>query len=143
MQIHVIKGLAASAALSCTVLAQPAYAETLNYTADLTAGAEVPATDSAATGTADVTVDTNAKTVSWTVTVQDLTGDATAAHIHGPASETETAPPVIDMSDAIMDGSADITDEQMTALKDGQYYVNVHTEQNPGGEIRGQLVAAQ
>ncbi len=143
MQIHVIKGLAASAAIACSVTALPAYADMLTYTADLTAGAEVPPNHSAATGTANLMVDTDAKTVSWTVTVQDLTGDATAAHIHGPASETETAPPVIDMSDAIMEGSADITDEQIAALKDGQYYVNVHTEKNPNGEIRGQLAAAK
>ncbi len=133
-----IKQLTATAA-ACIMLALPASAETLKYTAELTAGAEVPPTDSSATGTADVTVDTEANTVSWTVTVDGLTGDPTAAHIHGPAAEGENAPPAIDMSDGIMDGSADITDEQLADLKAGNYYVNVHTEKNPDGEIRGQL----
>ncbi|PVA11091.1 CHRD domain-containing protein [Pelagivirga sediminicola] len=128
---------------ACTMLALPAFAEELNFTADLTADAEVPATDSSATGSADVNVDTDAKTVSWTVTVQELTGDPVAAHIHGPADPGENAGPVIDMSDAVMEGSADITDEQITALKDGKYYVNVHTEKFPDGEIRGQLEAAE
>lgn len=129
----------ATAVAACTVLAMPAFADELHYTADLTAGAEVPPTDSSATGTADVTVDTDAKTVSWTVEVKDLTGDATAAHIHGPAAPGENAAPVIDMSDAIMEGSAPITEDQITALKDGKYYVNVHTAKYPKGEIRGQL----
>lgn len=125
------------------MLAFPAYAETTTYNADLTSDAEVPPNDSPATGTAEVTVDSDAGTVSWTVTVQDLTGDPVAAHIHGPASEDENAAPVIDMSDSLMEGSADITEDQISELEDGKYYVNVHTEQHPDGEIRGQLKAAE
>lgn len=133
----------AVAVATCTALALPAFAETLHYTADLTAKTEVPPTDSTATGTADVMVDTDANTVTWTVNVQDLTGEPTAAHIHGPASETENAPPVVDMSEAIMEGSGDITAEQLAELEDGKYYVNIHTEKFPDGEIRGQLMKAQ
>lgn len=129
----------AVAVVACTALGFPAFAETAQYSAELTAGAEVPPADSSATGTADVSVDTDANTVSWTVTVEGLTGDAVAAHIHGPAGEEENAAPVIDMSDAIMEGSGDITDEQIAELEDGKYYVNVHTEEYPDGEIRGQL----
>lgn len=133
----------AVAVAACTALALPAFAETVKYTADLTAGAEVPPTESTATGTADVTVDTDANTVSWVVMVDGLTGDATAAHIHGPASAEENAGPVIDMSAAIMEGSGDITDEQLAELADGKYYVNVHTEEYPDGEVRGQLAKAE
>lgn len=132
----------AAALVATSVAAIPAFAETMSYTADLSAGAEVPPNDSPATGSADVTVDTDAKTVSWTVTVSDLSGDATAAHIHGPADTDENAGPVINMSDAIMEGSAEITDAQIEELKSGMYYVNIHTEKNPKGEIRGQLEAA-
>jgi Cu/Zn superoxide dismutase len=142
MFISTVKYTAASIA-ACAMLALPAFAEEMKFTADLTAGAEVPPTESAATGTAEVTVDTEAKTVSWVVTVEGLTGDATAAHIHGPAAMDENAGPAIDMSDAIMEGSADITDEQIGELGDGKYYVNVHTEEYPDGEIRGQLTAAE
>ncbi|WP_246040420.1 CHRD domain-containing protein [Roseovarius arcticus] len=133
----------AVAVAACTALAIPAHAEMLTYTTDLTAEAEVPPAESSATGTADVTVDTEAKTVSWTVTYDGLTGDATAAHIHGPAAEGENAGPVVDMSEAIMEGSGDITDEQIGELEAGKYYVNVHTEEYPNGEIRGQLAKAE
>ena len=142
MSILNLKPLAV-AVVATSFMTVPALAEIVEYTADMTAAAEVPPNDSSATGTAEVTVDTEAKTVSWVVTYSGLTGDATAAHIHGPAAEDENAPPVVDMSDAIMEGSGDITDEQIGELEAGKYYVNVHTEKYPDGEIRGQLTAAE
>jgi hypothetical protein len=134
---------AATAIVACTALALPAFAETLDFTADLTAASEVPPSDSSATGTAEVTVDTDTNTVIWTVTYDGLSGEATAAHIHGPATEGENAPPVIDMSSGIMEGSGEITADQITELKDGKYYVNIHTDAYPDGEIRGQLTEAE
>ena len=112
------------------------------YPADLSGAAQVPPVDTAATGTADVTVDSDAMTVSWTITYDGLSGDPVAAHFHGPASAEETAPPVIDISENIMEGSADITPEQMQMIQDGMTYINIHTEANPDGEIRGQVMAA-
>jgi hypothetical protein len=35
---------------------------------------------------------------------------------------------------------ATLTPEQATQLLGGQWYVNIHTEANPGGEIRGQVM---
>ena len=119
-----------------------AEAEMMKFSTVLNGPSEVPPTDSTATGSADVSVDTDARKVTWTVKVDGLTGDATAAHIHGPAGATDKAPPVIDMSAGIMAGSADITDAQITELKAGKYYVNVHTAKFPDGEIRGQLAVA-
>ena len=132
----------AFALLSSTILfAIPAQAEMVNFTTELTGASEVPPSDTSAKGTADVVVDTDAKKVTWTVKVEGLTGEATAAHIHGPASATEKAPPVIDMTANIMQGSADITEAQWAELKAGKYYVNVHTAKFPDGEVRGQLLA--
>lgn len=120
-----------------------AQAEMMKFHADMIAAEETPATDSKGTGTADVTVDTDAKKVSWTVKIDGLTADATAAHIHGPAAVGEKAAPEIDMSKAIMEGSADISDAQIADIKAGKTYVNVHTAKFPGGEIRGQLAVAK
>ena len=36
-------------------------------------------------------------------------------------------------------GTATLTDAQAAALVAGQMYVNIHTEANKGGEIRGQI----
>jgi hypothetical protein len=38
-----------------------------------------------------------------------------------------------------MRGSAMLTEEQMNQLLQGRWYINLHTEQNKGGEIRGQV----
>jgi Cu/Zn superoxide dismutase len=142
--IKIQKAFAIMGVITAMVAAAPlAQAEMLKYTTDLKGSAEVPPTDSAATGSAEVSVDTDAKTVKWTVKVDGLTGDATAAHIHGPATATEKAPPIIDMSSGIMAGSGAITDAQIEELKAGKYYLNVHTAKFPDGEVRGQLEAAK
>jgi len=39
-------------------------------------------------------------------------------------------------------GSATLNDKQVTDLMAGQWYFNVHTQQNPSGEIRGQVLPA-
>jgi hypothetical protein len=86
----------------------------------------------------------------------NLTGNATAAHIHGltasaaPASFNEIAnvligldgPPVTynpSASAGSITGSVHIGANE-TALYDGRLYINVHTAANTGGEIRGQLI---
>lgn len=140
---HLTTKLVSAAALSSVLLfSAAAHAEMLTFTAEMLGSAEVPANDSAGKGTAEFIVDTDTKKVAWTMSAEGLTGDATAAHAHGPASATETAPPVIDMSGAMMmKGSADITEAQWTDMKAGKYYVNVHTAKFPDGEIRGQLAA--
>jgi CHRD domain-containing protein len=40
-------------------------------------------------------------------------------------------------------GTVTLTDAQMKDLEAGKWYANVHTADNKGGEIRGQLVRAK
>ena len=135
--------ITAGAIVGAVATLSAANAEMLKFHADMVASEQTPPTDSKGKGTADITVDTDTKKVSWTVKSEGLTGDATAAHIHGPAAVGEKAAPEIDMSKAIMEGSADITDAQLADIKAGKTYVNVHTAKFPDGEIRGQLMAAK
>lgn len=137
------RGVVAALAVSLMFTAAAAQAEMMKFTTELTGAAEVPPTDSAATGTAEVTLDTEAKTVTWVFTHDGLSGDMTASHIHGPAAATEAAGPVIDTTSETMEGTAPITDEQAADLMAGKYYFNVHTEKFPDGEIRGQLTLEQ
>jgi CHRD domain len=118
-------------------------AETVKFRADMKAATEVPPNDSTAAGTADITLDTTAKTLTWVANTTGLTGNATAAHFHGPAAEGENAGPVIDVTANITSGTSPISDDQITMLQDGKMYLNVHTEQYPDGEIRGQVMKAQ
>jgi hypothetical protein len=113
------------------------------FTATLTGAEEVPPVETSATGTADITWNADSKELSWTIEFSGLSGPATAAHFHGPAAPGENAGPVITIEDleSPSEGMATLTDEQAQQLAGGQWYVNIHTEANPDGEIRGQVGA--
>lgn len=139
-------------------------AVTADLAATLGGDQEVPPVDTAATGTATVTIDTAAASGSqlcYDVTSTALEGGVVVgAHIHegavgvnGPVVVTLQA--VIDgdgtgtgcATDAEIDfaaaGDADIATLLADIAANPQnYYVNVHTEGIPSGEIRGQLAVA-
>ena len=101
---------------------------------------EVPAVDTAASGSGTVTVK-NDRSVSVHIMVTGMT--ATAAHIHEAAAGANG--PVIvpftktgDNMFGAPDG-AKLTDAQYASYKAGKLYVNVHSAKNPGGEVRAQL----
>jgi CHRD domain len=128
-------------ACSAFAFAAPASADMVNFKADMNAAAEVPPNNSKGTGTVTATYDTAAKKLSWKGSYKDLSGPATAAHFHGPAEAGKNAGVAIPISPATspFEGSATLNDEQASALMAGNLYVNVHTAENKGGEIRGQL----
>ncbi len=134
-----ILGLALAGAASVILMIGPVHAEMLTLKAQLTGAEEVPPTGSAGSGSADIQIDTEAKKATWTIQYSGLSGDATAAHFHGPAMPGENAGPVIDISGKIENGSADLTDSQMADLEAGKLYLNIHTANFPDGEIRGQV----
>jgi hypothetical protein len=88
----------------------------------------------------------------------NLSGNATAGHIHGPTSGTGTASFTQNSGVAYgldnrpgwsanatsggFSGTVTLTEPHEANLLAGQFYVNVHTATNPGGEIRGNLVQA-
>ncbi len=136
--------LAGSIALSALAGASIAQAETVKLSAALDAAQQVPPNDSKGTGKADLTYDTETKTLEWTVEYSGLSGDAAAAHIHGPADAGANADVVIPFENPAspIKGSATLTDAQAADLEAGKYYVNIHTAANKGGEIRGQITKA-
>ena len=118
----------------------PAFAQ--KYQATLTGAQEVPAKTGNGAGTATMTLDGDKLT--YDVEYKDLTGPATAAHIHGPAEPGANAGVMVPFSNPAnpIKGTVNLTEEQVKELKAGKEYVNVHTAQNPGGEIRGQIKPA-
>lgn len=88
----------------------------------------------------------------------DLTGAASAAHVHGPTTSsgvgsfTENAGVLFGLTSSpftfnssassgfITGSSAALNTTNEAALLAGQLYINVHTSTNAGGEIRGNLV---
>jgi hypothetical protein len=74
-----VRAICVAAALTCTGTAQAA----INiYTANLSGPAESPPNASPGTGTATVTIDTVANTMSVSVTFSGLLAGTTASHIH-------------------------------------------------------------
>ena len=132
--------LATLALATGVVFAGPAFAD--KYKAVLDGKSEVPPTTSTATGTADIDYDAATKKLSWKLTYTGLSGPAKAAHFHGPAEVGKNAGVAVAIPGATSspaEGSATLTDAQAADLAGGKLYVNVHTEANPGGEIRGQV----
>ncbi len=135
-------GISGFAVATALILSSPAFAEMIDYKAELKGGSEVPATTSKATGTLAAIFDTATKKLTWKGSYTGLSGEATAAHFHGPAELGKNAGVALPISSAKspMDGSATLTDAQAADLAAGKWYVNVHTATNKDGEIRGQLL---
>ena len=130
-------------AAAMLALSTPAFAEQKTFSATLTAAEEVPPTQSTGTGTVEATFDTETKVFTYTIEYSGLSGDATGAHFHGPASPGENADPVVPIPDPLaspISGTATLDDAQAADLLAGKWYFNLHTAQYPDGEIRGQVL---
>jgi hypothetical protein len=120
-----------------------ASAATLNFHATMDGKSEVPPNASTGSGDALATLDTSSKQLSYTITFMGLSGPATAAHFHGPAApgaNAGVAVPIGTNPTSPVTGSVTLTDAQMADLQAGKWYANVHTAENKGGEIRGQMM---
>jgi hypothetical protein len=120
-----------------------ASAAMVHFEAALDGKSEVPATTTTGNGQVLATLDTATKTLSYTLTYQGLSGPATAAHFHGPAKAGANAGVAVAIAKdpaGVVTAQATLTDAQIKELETGMWYVNVHTEANKGGEIRGQMM---
>lgn len=121
--------------------------ETYKFGAKLTRGAEVPkpaGVPANATGTFAVTTvepKTGKVKLTWKLTFAHLSGKAMAAHIHigkrGKSGNVLVA--LCTPCRSGQTGKALIARSVEDALEAGKTYVNVHTQRNPAGEIRGQI----
>ncbi len=117
------------------------------YTANLTGDQEVPPVNIGAAGAGSAKLNPDGS-VTFFVEARGLSGPPTAAHIH-MASAGNNGMIIVDLGDPITTeepfmwtGTSDpLTEDQVDALRNGGLYFNVHTDANPPGEIRGQIVA--
>jgi hypothetical protein len=120
---------------------------------------QVPPVTTNATGLAELELNDDGDEISYDIQVEDIES-ATQAHIH-QGSEGENGDVVVSLFNSteptdVNDGTLEDGDfssedfvgplqgQNMSALVElmdnGQAYVNVHTEANPDGEIRGTIV---
>jgi len=119
-----------------------ASAAMVDFHATLTGQSEVPPTTTSGSGDVLATLDTKTRKLSYTMTYMGLSGPATAAHFHGPATAGANAAVVLPFASPAspIEGQATLTPAQAADLMAGKWYANVHTAANPGGEIRGQML---
>ncbi|ACC69552.1 CHRD domain-containing protein [Paraburkholderia phymatum] len=133
-------------AVICALASGVALADTVELKADLEPSSEVPPRVSHGHGALEATFDTSTRTLKWTTTYDGLSGPVTMAHFHGPAPVGQNAKVQVPIEKnalaSPMKGSATLTEQQVTDLMAGQWYFNIHTAQNPSGEIRGQVLPA-
>jgi hypothetical protein len=126
----------------------------------LTGGSEAPnVVNTGAYGKAVITIDPSAGEVTWVIDVFNFPAGLTASHIHAGAAGT-AGPIIIDFQPGIIGVSGPFQlsgstknfiarpaagirsmEEAMIAIPGN--VVNVHSQANPGGEIRGQLCPAK
>ena len=133
--------LAAIAAL--LVAAAPATAKVKRLEAGMKGSS---ATDADGSGTAKLRLDAAKKRVCFTIRVKNV-DDVVAAHIHSGGKNVANGSIVVDLITSPADGPkfTGCTKNVKKSLirkilkRPGKYYVNVHTMDNPGGAVRGQL----
>jgi hypothetical protein len=129
-----------------------------SFTATLSGTNEVPAVTTTASGEATFTI--NGAQIEYTINVSGIE-NALVAHIHtgregqnGPVrlnlcGTGAPQPPCVSGTGVLATGTNGTTvgdppitfDELVEAIRNDSAYANVHTTQNQGGEIRGQIVA--
>jgi hypothetical protein len=155
-------GLVSSVLASCnddsTAAPAPAPAPLVRFRASLAGAEEVPPVTTTASGTADFTLSRTNDTLFVNITVNGLS-NVRFGHFHTGARGANGAvvaflvdPPTLAGPQTGRIGKQFITaanlsgtllNQPLTALIDqiraGTIYVNLHTDANPGGELRGQV----
>ena len=152
-----IAGLAAAAIVagSTTAPVTPPRSAAVTYVVRMNGGQETPANNTKGTGSGTFTID--GSKLKYSIDVKDLSGAASAAHIHVGAMGV-SGPPVYTFAvkasadgnisegtiDLTTDASAGVSGDSLRKLmSNGNAYVNVHTKNFPAGEVRGQAVRKQ
>lgn len=78
-------------------------------------------------------------------TFEGLKSNATMAHIHQGSAPGVRGPKLLDLTvtksmSGTFSGSFDLTPDQLEALKKGKWYVQIHSEKAPDGNLWGWLL---
>ena len=136
------------AGLALTFAPVPAPAASKNFIALLNGGQEPnPPSTSTAFGVGFFTFDTKTNQLCYRISFSKLDGGVeVAAHIHGPAPAGQSAAVLITFAETGQAKNNCITPDTVTlesfkrALLKGMTYANIHSQNFPGGEIRGQIL---
>jgi Cu/Zn superoxide dismutase len=161
------------AAVTATAIADPSSSSSSGkqFSARLTGNNEVPSVNTDATGRIRLVANSPQDALDYQLSLSNLNGAVTGAHIHRGSAGTN-GPIVANLNIAGASAasasaggrsattststggtitSADLKgplsgkqiSDLIRLIDDGKAYVNVHTDQNPDGEIRGQLAPSE
>jgi hypothetical protein len=128
--------------------AEPGFSATTSVTVELRGNQEVPAVNSEQQASAMVEVDNELMLIRASLNASDVAG-FTAAHIHEGTIGTnggivfpfvQGAPDFGASGANYMIAETAITQPQLDTLLAGGWYINVHTDAYPDGELRGQIL---
>jgi hypothetical protein len=129
------------AAFATVLVASFTLANAKDVKVTLSGDQEVPAVTTSAKGEGKIKIGAD-KTVSGKITTSGIEG--TMGHIHEGSAPGQNGPPIITLEKGA-DGSwsvpagSKLTAEQYDAFKAGRLYVNIHSAEHKGGEIRSAL----
>jgi hypothetical protein len=116
------------------------------FTAALDGGQEVPPVTTTGSGFGRVTLNAAETQILVSVYYATSNGTVTMGHIHGPATAGVNAPVLFNLapssgvnSGQVVASTFAVNAAQVSDLKAGRWYFNIHSSANPGGEIRGQI----
>ena len=143
-------------ALPLLACASSAYGAVYNLTVPLSGAQERPTpVNTPGTGTATVVFDDVTGLMTVNGTFQNLTANASNAHVHGyaplgaPGEPGTSGPPVIQLTwtpamSGTIAGSGTIPTDRIDDVLAGLTYINVHSVgPYAGGEIRGQIIVPE
>ena len=111
------------------------------YRARLSPMPTTPQTVDEITGEGEVILTLNGNTLSVSGTFAGMSSMATAAHLHnGPPAQPGPVVHTLEIDQATsgeISASLELTAEQLTALRSNALYVQIHSINNPPGELRG------
>jgi len=140
--------MAVPGAVSAVDPTQPAYG------GPISGAQENPPVVTTATGQGTAVISADGSTITYIVTYSGLSGTLNAAHIHTGAAGSNggvilpltagPSPMVGTLTAANFSASGSVTSfaQAVAAIRAGTTYFNLHTTANPGGEVRGQIMAA-
>ena len=111
----------------------------IQFNSSLTGGQEVPPVTTLTTGTGTFTLTSSG--LQYDINVHTVSGShiTSASFRNGLSGSVGPVLQSIDFSGSRATGTWNLSVSQRNLLLDGKIYVNVHTNQNSNGEIRGQL----
>jgi hypothetical protein len=95
-------------------------------------------------GSGSLTLDTVTGLMTYDVSFMNLSASETISHIHGPAEPGVPAGVAVDLPLGTPKvGQTTLSPEKQAEMLAGLYYVNVHSTNCLGGEIRGQILLTE